>query len=118
MARNSRRRDNLLKRGNTCFWCGVTVVYTRVDAWPKGKMPVNFATVDHLYDRLTYPDRHETPPLQEERTVLACRACNQRRNRERQIAQAAQRRERRAQRDPSTPPVRSAAMVSEGERAA
>ena len=92
MSRNSRRRHNLLKRGNICFWCGVEVVYLRTDKWPKGTMPGHFATVDHLYDRLTYPNRHEQPPTQEERTVLACRACNQRRNRERQLAMTEERR--------------------------
>ena len=81
-------------------------------------MPANFATVDHLYDRLTYPDRHETPPLQEERTVLACRACNQRRNRERQMAQAVQRRALKAKKGRSATATPSPALVSEGEQAA
>ena len=92
MSRNSRRRNNLLKRGTTCYWCGVEVVYIRADKWAKGTMPANFATVDHLYDRLAYPDRHNRPPTQEERTVLACRACNQRRNREQQLAMTEMRR--------------------------
>jgi hypothetical protein len=95
MSRNSRRRNNLFKRGNTCIWCGVTLVYVRVDAWPKGTMPENFATVDHLYDRLTYPNRHQKVPAQEERTVLACRTCNQRRNREQQLVLARARRAHR-----------------------
>ena len=81
-------------------------------------MPANFATVDHLYDRLTYPDRHETPPAQEERTVLACRACNQRRNRERQMAQASQRRSERGQLRRTAPSVPLATAVREGEQAA
>lgn len=82
----------MLKQGATCHWCGVDLVYIRVDSWPKGAMPDNFATVDHLYDRLTYPDREHTAPRHQEQTVLACHACNQRRNRERQVAIGAEQR--------------------------
>lgn len=60
MSRNSRRRERLMERSGVCFWCGVEVVYVHAAEWAKGTMPANFATVDHLHDRLTYPGR-QTP---------------------------------------------------------
>ncbi|MGH2615957.1 MAG: hypothetical protein ACRDJC_12005 [Thermomicrobiales bacterium] len=74
MSKYARRRQRLLSRGNTCHWCGVELVSMRKDRWPKGAMPPNFATLDHLRDRLTYPDRQHMPVGPEEQTVLACRS--------------------------------------------
>jgi hypothetical protein len=42
--------------------------------------PDDLATIDHLRPR-TDPRRHEPNPNHEERTVLACLACNGERNR-------------------------------------
>ena len=88
MAKNTRRRNRLLARGATCHWCGVKVVYVHASEWAKGTMPQQFATLDHLDDRLSCPDRERRPPAEAERTVLACLACNLRRNREAQLAAA------------------------------
>lgn len=85
MAKNTRRRSRLLARGATCHWCGIEVVYVHAREWPSGAMPDNFATLDHLDDRLSCPDREHRPPTPEARTVLACLACNLRRNREQQL---------------------------------
>ena len=100
MSKYSRRRNRLLSRGRVCFWCGVEVVYIHAEEWPKGTMPANFATVDHLYDRLTYPDRQAADAIRGERTVLACFACNQRRNQERHQALAKRQEKGRATRLP------------------
>jgi hypothetical protein len=84
MSRNSRRRSRLLNRGRLCHWCGVEVTYIHAREWARGAMPANFATVDHLDDRLSCPNRADRAPAPEERTVLECLACNLRRNREQQ----------------------------------
>lgn len=84
MSKNTRRRNRLLERGSTCHWCGIEVQYIHANAWAKGTMPSNFATVDHLDDRLSRPDRDHRA-ARGERTVLACLECNLRRNREQQL---------------------------------
>ena len=85
MSKNTRRRNQLLARGTTCHWCGVEVIYIHAKEWPKGTMPRNFATVDHLDDRLSCPDRGNGPSKPGERTTLACFACNMQRNRDQQL---------------------------------
>ncbi|MFN8594310.1 MAG: hypothetical protein U0031_22885 [Thermomicrobiales bacterium] len=82
MAKNTRRRNQLLSRDPRCHWCGVAVIYIRAERWAKGTMPANFATVDHLRDRLAFPDREQLTAGEGEQTVLACLACNLRRNEE------------------------------------
>jgi hypothetical protein len=90
VSKNSRRRTRLLARGRRCHWCGIEVIYIHAPEWTRGAMPANFATVDHLDDRLSCPGRANRAPAPGERTVLACLACNLRRNREQQARRASE----------------------------
>jgi hypothetical protein len=74
-----KRRDRLWhERAGMCHWCAVKTVLP-----PSGVMlrhhPDNLATIDHLDGRLS-PDRGKHSG--KERTVLACRRCNQQRGQE------------------------------------
>ena len=83
-----RRRLNLYKRNPHCHWCDTETVLPPPDRHvSKTPPPPNEATIDHLRDKY-HPHRHERPRSHEERTVLACWACNQRRNTERQVEMA------------------------------
>lgn len=73
-----------------CYWCQEQMVLCRpeklVRHGRKGRvrLPLNFATLDHLDDRFS-PDRGKRGG--ERRIVLACKRCNELRGR---IAQASQ----------------------------
>jgi hypothetical protein len=81
-----RRRLNLYQRDPHCHWCRCLTVLPPEGSPPK-VTPPNEATIDHLRDRYD-PRRREPARNQEERTVLACRGCNARRNTERQAEMA------------------------------
>lgn len=75
-----RRRAKLHARDPQCHWCRTPTVL--IEGHVRHK-PANMATIDHLDDRFS--------PLRgtmggQERTVLACDACNNRRGQERQRA--------------------------------
>jgi HNH endonuclease len=67
-----------MKRDPHCHYCGCEVVYYDNHG---GRLPPNFATIDHVYSRLTPGGR----PIKGD-TVLACKKCNE----ERGIAEVAQ----------------------------
>lgn len=74
MARKTAKRKwDLWKKNPRCHWCGKIT-------WPRGrrdgKNEDDVATVDHLDNSLS-PERGKHAG--EERTVLACYACNQKR---------------------------------------
>lgn len=71
-SRRKQRRANLMQEDPHCVWCGCEVVYWEDNAGLT--LPPNFATIDHLYSRLTPGGR----PIKGE-TVLACLTCNQER---------------------------------------
>jgi hypothetical protein len=63
----------LWEKDHRCHWCGVETILKV----PHGKKhPPTFATVDHLYSRLD-PRRRIPSEIGEERTVLACKRCNE-----------------------------------------
>ncbi len=75
-AKIRKRREKLYKEvSGKCFWCGVGTVMPE-----RGKhdaIPVeNLATIDHLRTRLHQEERSKPNTTNEERTVLACWACN------------------------------------------
>jgi len=72
--RIKRRRIRLHQIDPRCHWCG------RVTRLPKNNNDHSddIATIDHLRSRLD-PRRREPNPSKEERTVLACRRCNEQR---------------------------------------
>jgi len=76
--RRARRRQVLMKRDPHCAYCGCEVVYFDNHG---GQLPPNFATIDHVYSRLTPGGRPRKGD-----TVLACRACNEARGHE-EVAQ-------------------------------
>lgn len=59
-----------------CHWCGVLTELTNC---PKGQVPNNAATIDHLYSKLD-PRRWVRRKPGQIKKVLACYACNQRRS--------------------------------------
>jgi len=68
-----KRRKNLMRVNPHCYWCGVEVV----DGLRKGgTIPDNFATVDHLFDRVFDIHRRWNPFS----LVLSCYRCNFQRN--------------------------------------
>lgn len=71
-----RRRIRLFNVSPFCHWCGCALVLVDQHI---GHPPDNAATIDHLRSRL-HPARREPNHAMEERTVLACRKCNQRRS--------------------------------------
>ena len=83
--RRARRRMSLFKKqGGRCYWCQCEMVLP-----PDGKhvkhMPPNTGTIDHLLDKFQ-PGRSAPNPQREERWVLACLGCNNRRGAETQAA--------------------------------
>lgn len=79
-AKSKRRLEKLHKRDPHCHWCRKLTVFMRVHT----KQTVRErATLDHLDDRFD-PMRGKRPG--EERTVLACWACNHTRAQARQAA--------------------------------
>lgn len=78
-----RRRLSLFQRDPHCHWCGRL---TRYDYVPGVKtQPPDLATIDHLDNRRKRGDKRERERssipdvVPGERTVLACRECNERR---------------------------------------
>jgi len=79
----NRRLRNLLKQGDRCLWCNCKVVYFV----PKRheKLPDNFATIDHLNDKIGGKSRNVGLPSKKigkrhiwcVTTVLACKKCNE-----------------------------------------
>ena len=85
MTKTQQRRDKLKRQKNElyerqqgkCYWCGCQMLPFR-KGWPKfKKYPKNAATIDHIYSRMT---KHRwQPPMGEQRLVVACWECNQKR---------------------------------------
>ena len=79
----------LMEQNPHCHWCGIEVVYFYAQEWgPRpgqaGKMPTNFATLDHIYDRWDWEIRLQKAKERDAtRHVLACNACNRKRNNDR-----------------------------------
>ena len=67
------RRNNLMAKDPHCHWCGIEVIYRKLTFGEK--MPDNFATIDHLFSRLS-PQRGQKQHPTQEITVLACNKCN------------------------------------------
>lgn len=84
MTQNRKRVIRLMEKDPHCHWCGIEVVYWYVQEWGnngEGRMPANFATLDHIYDRFEIEKRFEAWKNKDEsRHVLACNGCNQKRN--------------------------------------
>lgn len=80
--RKTRSRKQWLYRrqGGRCFWCAVTMVLPRQHVH---EPPDNLATLDHLDDRLS--GRRGMYAYGVERTVLACRKCNNERGRQSEL---------------------------------
>lgn len=75
-----KRREILMAQDPHCYWCGVEVIYFRIEQIPRGeKLPHNFATIDHLIDRYDAEARHEAWKNKQPNTVLACYSCNHKR---------------------------------------
>jgi hypothetical protein len=62
------------KTGGVCYWCGCQTALPPSGVSVK-EPPPNEATVDHLDER--FSGRKGSHPNGVERTVLACRACNE-----------------------------------------
>ena len=65
----TRRRAHLMEQDPHCYWCHCEVVYFLQKGG--GKMPDNFATLDHLNDRILGGPRPVRGQI-----VLACLRCN------------------------------------------
>jgi hypothetical protein len=70
----ARRRLRLWCQDPHCHWCGVETLIPPVGYSPKRD---NDATLDHLFERLI--DGKRDTSFSGQRTVLACRKCNNRR---------------------------------------
>jgi hypothetical protein len=85
--RRRRRRLKLLEKDPHCYWCRRELRELAVYPIPKGGLPPDAATTDHLNSRIAYPDGRprtfifvaspkevwfRTPPT----TVLSCPRCN------------------------------------------
>jgi 5-methylcytosine-specific restriction endonuclease McrA len=97
--KTAKRKAALFARDPHCHWCGKLTVL--IPASPgRRRFYENEATVDHLYPRFN-PARHIPRPPGEQRTVLACRECNDRRNVEAERALPAGELQRRARNFPA-----------------
>lgn len=76
MSQNSVRRKRLHAEDPTCHWCGTPTVLEA----PSAASP-DLATIDHLVDRVEAHELGISRAERNERAVLACQRCNQRRNR-------------------------------------
>lgn len=85
-----RRRNQLfrLQKGK-CHWCSCTMIHWDdvPDDVKQRRMPLNMATLDHLYDRF-HPERRKPNRNSEQRWVIACWECNNKRSRASQAAQS------------------------------
>jgi hypothetical protein len=66
-----RRRAILMSHHPFCHWCEKKLIYFKMEGG--GKLPSDFATIDHINSRLMYPDGR--PKIG--RRVLSCPECNQ-----------------------------------------
>lgn len=73
-------RDAFLYQDPHCRWCGREVIFYVLQDGEK--TPKNYATIDHLYDKMD-PRRYNLYP-DNEHLVLACYDCNQKRHKKRQ----------------------------------
>lgn len=90
-AYRARRKLSLFKQqGGCCYWCERAVVLAPDATAPlRGKRPPrNLGTIDHLRDRFD-PTRTEPNPQSEQRWVLACWECNNKRSKRRVVECAA-----------------------------
>src|SRR6185503_18043250 len=74
-----RRKQRLYNQYPFCHWCGIALVLVVSD---NGRLPDNAATIDHLRSRFDLTRQEPKINAYEERTVLACYGCNQRRSAE------------------------------------
>lgn len=75
-------RARLYKQNPYCYYCGVLTVLIDFKTFPKNTLfPKNYATLEHLYDKLSGLRKHnvETPK------VIACAKCNHKRGRAAQL---------------------------------
>lgn len=74
---NRKRRLKLWNKDPHCYYCGrLTVERSKDDQRKPGELPDKQATLEHLRSRLD-PTRQEPCIDNNERTVLACRECNE-----------------------------------------
>jgi len=82
VSRNKKRRINLWNENPKCYWCGIITVNPIPRKLHDGRlkspkyMSSNTATLDHLTSRLS--DKRGSVEIRHE-TVLACKACNEKR---------------------------------------
>jgi hypothetical protein len=91
------RLRRLWKKDPKCHWCGEPTFLILIPEGVElkiGKQHPKMATIDHLYSRYD-PERKERFDG-EPQTVLACHACNDRRNEEEQAAVPVEERTKRA----------------------
>jgi hypothetical protein len=68
------RKQQLMSKNPYCYWCGQKLVYFDNNG---GRVPDNFATIDHLYSKLD--GRRFDPKMKCKTLVLSCFKCNQER---------------------------------------
>lgn len=76
MSPNGARRRRLHAENPNCHWCGVLTVLETPNA-----QCADMATIDHVIDREHAKELGLTVQQRNEKSVLACYRCNQRRNR-------------------------------------
>ena len=74
-----KQRLRLWKIDPRCHWCGIETIWVDIEG---GRMPENGATIDHLRSRLNPARTAGLEYPNERRRVIACFACNQRRDHE------------------------------------
>ncbi len=98
-------RSAFMYKDSHCHWCGVEVIYFLIE--DGAHAPDNYATIDHLYDKMG--SRHYRIYPNYEDLVLACFRCNQKRSQERHKPMSREERRARSQlgtkRKPYTPRV-------------
>jgi hypothetical protein len=79
-----KRRQKMVERFPFCYWCERFLIEYPPDAFRKGKLPDDFATIDHVYSRM-----NGTRPLRGV-WVLCCPPCNHMRSKqeERELGKA------------------------------
>lgn len=74
MTAKNKRARLFRKQGGLCFYCHVPMILLESHP-PNGKLPINAATIEHIFGRLN-PKRRKRSPI-----VAACNKCNRDRNR-------------------------------------
>jgi hypothetical protein len=79
--RKHKKIGKLMKIDPHCYYCGIGLIWYKTTG--NEKLPHNFATIEHLYDKYEPEKRREFHKKCQSQTVISCFRCNQKRGEER-----------------------------------